>query len=70
MVRLPSLTLDKDVADSSTFHKVSKKYLPLYYYNNRSNPDLFGRGYSAVLRRQQRSRRSQARKKHNAAASR
>ena len=31
-----------------TFHKVSKKYLPLYIaefqfrYNNRSNPDIFG----------------------------
>ena len=31
-----------------TFHKVSKKYLPLYVaefefrYNNRGNPDIFG----------------------------
>jgi hypothetical protein len=31
-----------------TFHKVSKKYLPLYVaefefrYNNRHNPDIFG----------------------------
>jgi transposase-like protein len=38
--------LKRGVVD--TFHKVSKKYLPLYVaefqfrYNNRHNPDIFG----------------------------
>jgi hypothetical protein len=66
VVRLASLTLDKEVADSSTFHKVSKKYLPLYSYN-RSNPDLFGRVFveaPATIKTQP------SQKKHNAAASR
>jgi hypothetical protein len=36
-----------------TFHKVSKKYLPLYViefefrYNNRKNPDIFGAAIQA-----------------------
>lgn len=36
-----------------TFHKVSKKYLPLYVnefefrYNNRNNPDIFGAAIAA-----------------------
>ena|SRR6266851_8375537 len=38
---------------AGTFHKVSKKYLPLYVnefesrYNNRENPDIFGAAIKA-----------------------
>ena len=38
-----------------SFHKVSKKYMPLYVadfqfrYNNRQNADIFGNGHSRML---------------------
>ena len=52
-----------------SFHKVSRKYLPLYVaefqfrYNNRHNPDIFGEAHSRVLRRNKsrRKRRKRAR---------